>query len=151
VSNSEFKNQKPAGLFRRFAAMSYDALLLLASLLFFLGIALAIHGEEELPRPVAQAIVLLVIFCFFAFFWRRGGQTLGMQTWRLFLQSNGGEKVTIKHCALRFLGAILSFATAGLGYFWMWFDKENRTWPDMISKTMVVANRTTAASVLMLA
>lgn len=138
MSNLESKNQKPAGLFRRFAAMTYDALLLIATLLVSLGIALAINRGEEVPRLISQGIVLLVIFGFFAFFWRRGGQTLGMQTWRLHLESNDGEKVTFKHCAFRILGAALSFATAGLGYFWLWFDQEKRTWPDIISKTMVM-------------
>lgn len=138
MSNSENKIQQPAGVFRRFAAMTYDAILLFATLLFALGVAKAITGEEMVPRLLGQVIDLAVIFGFFAFFWKRGGQTLGMQTWHLHLQSNDGSKVSFKHCALRIVGAILSFATAGLGYFWIWFDKQGRALPDIISNTTVI-------------
>ena len=137
MSDSENKIQHPAGVFRRFAAMTYDALLLFATLLVAMGIAKAITGAEMVPRLLGQAIVLLVIFGFFAFFWKRGGKTLGMQTWRLHLESNDGSDVTFKHCALRIVGATLSFATGGLGYFWLWFDKQNRALPDILSNTMV--------------
>ncbi|MGB0866156.1 MAG: RDD family protein [Granulosicoccaceae bacterium] len=138
MSNDKAIISKPAGLFRRLAAMSYDALLLLATMLFALGVALAVNGGEVLPRLVNQIIVLLVIFGFFAFFWRRGGQTLGMQTWRLHLESSDNSPIRVKHCALRIAGSILSFAALGLGYFWLWIDKDKRTWPDMLSGSMVV-------------
>lgn len=138
MTDNNTPHDKPAGLFRRLAAMSYDALLLLATMLFALGVAFFVNDREVLPRAVNQAIVLAVIFGFFAFFWRRSGQTLGMQTWRLHLRSNDGGAISFKHCALRILGSLLSFATAGLGYLWLWFDGQKRTWPDIISATTVV-------------
>ncbi len=138
MDDSEIKNQRPAGVFRRFAAMTYDALLLIAVLLLALAIALAINGGEELPRSVARLVVVLVIFLFFYFFWSRGGQTLGMQTWRLHLEIQDGAGISVKQSALRTLGALLSFACLGLGYFWLWFDREQRAWPDIISGTRVV-------------
>ncbi len=138
MGNSKSEIQQSAGVFRRFAAMTYDAILLLAVLLFAMGIAKAITGAEMVPRALGQAVVLLVIFGFFAFFWKRGGQTLGMQTWRLHLKSNDESRISFKHCALRLLGALLSFAALGLGYLWVWIDKKNRAWPDIISKTQIV-------------
>lgn len=132
------KNQKPAGVLRRIAAMTYDALLLFAVLLLTLGLALAANGGEQLPLLASRTIVLLVIFGFFMFFWKRGGQTLGMQTWRLHLQSNDNSRIKLKHCALRLLGALLSFATFGFGYFWLWIDKKNRALPDIMSDTTLV-------------
>lgn len=118
--------------------MAYDGLLLIAVLLLALAVALAVNGGDEVPRTIAQAVVALVAFLFFCFFWMRGGQTLGMQTWRLQLENPNGDAVNLKHCALRSLGALLSFATAGLGYFWIWFDRDNRAWPDILSGTQVV-------------
>ena len=39
---------------------------------------------------------------------------------------------------LRFVGAMLSFATLGLGYLWIYVDPDRRAWPDMLSRTHVV-------------
>lgn len=130
--------QQPAGVFRRFAAMFYDAFLLFAVLMASLMIAVALNSGEMVPRVPATLIVLLVNFSFFSFFWKRGGQTLGMKTWHLRLVSNNGGNISTTQCAWRVLGAALSLATAGLGYFWQWIDKDQRTLPDIISGTRVM-------------
>jgi len=71
------------GLLRRFAAMIYDALLLLA--LWFMATLpyIAIRGGEsvEVSGPLHAAYqftLLLVAYAFFVGFWRYRGRTLGM-------------------------------------------------------------------------
>jgi uncharacterized RDD family membrane protein YckC len=126
---------------RRVAAMLYDGLLILA--LLFLAtlpfIALRdgepVEGNENL---LYQLILCLVIYGFFVGFWALSGRTLGMQSWRLQLESVDGEKVRLTAATVRFFAAILSWAPAGLGFLWSLWDKDGLTWHDRISKTRIV-------------
>jgi uncharacterized RDD family membrane protein YckC len=139
----------PAGLGRRLGAMLYDALLvaaiwiLVASLhLLFLRHGLGIPAERigVDPAQVASLRLLLLAsgFAFFAFFWVRGGTTLGMQAWRLRVQTRDGHSITLWQSLLRYLMAGVSLALFGLGYLWVLFDAERRSWGDIVSGTRVV-------------
>ena len=92
----------------------------------------AVHG------PWVNAILFLEIFAFFAFFWIRRGQTLGMLAWRLRVQNPGGVPINLTQATLRFIGALLALLTLGLGYLWMYVDPGRRTWPDLLSASEVV-------------
>jgi uncharacterized RDD family membrane protein YckC len=128
-------------LSRRVAAMLYDGLLILA--LLFLAtlpfIAMRdgepVEGNENL---LYQLILCLVIYAFFVGFWAHSGRTLGMQSWRLQLESVDGGKVRLTAATVRFFAAILSWAPAGLGFLWSLWDKDGLTWHDRISKTRIV-------------
>lgn len=148
----------PAGLGRRLAAMGYDALLVFA-LLFF---ATAIYQQVEITldpsrrappvatgevihqiEPVASgplftAYVVLVMFSFFTYCWRRSGQTLGMQAWRLRVDALDGGRLSLVQCALRFGGAWVSALALGAGYLWMLVDRDRRCWHDIWSRSRVV-------------
>ena len=41
----------------------------------------------------------------------------------------------------RFVGGMASFATLGLGFLWMWFDRDRMTWSDLLSRSIVVRIR----------
>ena len=130
----------PASVFRRFAAFFYDSLLLLAIYFLISGIAVAINGGEAVTGLTLQlallATLLVSTYLFYWWFWCRSGQTLGMQAWRIKLISHQG-KLSAKHCAIRLIVSLISVATAGLGFFWMIFDKQGRTWQDIASQTQV--------------
>lgn len=128
----------PAGLGRRLGAMIYDALLLLAvwMLIGFVGVALN-QGEAN-ESPLFQAVLFLATFVFFAFFWMRGGMTLGMQAWRLRVQTRDGVSIGLWQSLVRFLVAGVALLACGLGYWWILFDGEKRSWPDLASGTRVV-------------
>lgn len=93
-----------AGFFRRLAAMVYDALIAVAVGMLAALILIAIltvllengvlskQGYEHVNdliqssivyKSVIQVWVGLWIACFFLWFWKHGGQTLGMRAWRL--------------------------------------------------------------------
>ncbi len=130
----------PASLLRRLAAGAYD-LLLLAGLLMILGIAvLILRGGEAVPvgTPWFQALVLLVCAVFYAGFWSRGGQTLGMRSWRLRVEKTDGRPVDAATALLRFAAAVLSLVPAGLGMLWILIDREQRAWHDRLTDTRVV-------------
>lgn len=100
-------------------------------------IVIAFHDRAML-RPFLQSVLFVELFAFFAYFWVWRGQTIGMLAWNLRLESDNGAPLRLGQALLRFIGALLSFATCGLGYLWMYIDPDRRTWPDMLSRTHVV-------------
>ena len=131
-------------LWRRLAASCYDSLIVLA--LWFIGTALVMplsRAAVSPDHPLAELIYrlyLLAIGCaFFACFWVRDGQTVGMLAWRVKLrQSDSGGSVTWAQALLRYLAALLSWAALGLGFWWALFDPERKTWHDRLSRTELV-------------
>ncbi len=127
--------------FRRVAAMLYDGLLILALLFIATLPFIALRGGEPVEASgnlLYQLILCLIIYSFFVGFWLRSGRTLGMQSWRLQLETMDGGKVSIKSATIRFFAALLSWAPAGLGFLWSLWDKDKLTWHDRISKTRIV-------------
>lgn len=133
------------GLLRRLAAMVYDGLLLVALWFAATAVLLAASGGRlaDPDRPLwllvtLRAVLLLVAFLFFARFWTRGGQTLGMRAWRLKLVSADGGAVSWAQAARRFAAALLSLVAFGLGFLWVLVDREKRAWHDRLSGTRLV-------------
>lgn len=132
---------RPAGLFRRLAALLYDALLLFAVVSLATLLVLPLSGGEAFTpnHPIYRSYILFVAFFYFAWQWVRGGQTLGMRTWRLRVVQEDGAPLTWWHALLRFMLAIPSLLLGGLGFLWMLVDKDKLMWHDRGSGTKVVA------------
>ncbi|MDY0207006.1 MAG: RDD family protein [Pseudomonas sp.] len=146
-------NFPKAGLGKRLAAVFYDfmlciALVMVITLVYQQGILRLIYGSEALQvmadskmldiDPVLSTLLFFAVFGFFAKFWTHGGQTLGMQVWGLRVQNPDGSAIDVWQALLRFLIAIFAWLPAGLGVWWMLFDKQKRTWSDMYSGSDVV-------------
>ncbi|MCE5362504.1 RDD family protein [Pseudomonas anguilliseptica] len=141
-----------AGLIRRFAAMFYDFLLCVALLIvvtfIYKLILMGFYGEAQLKQmsdagaldgdPLLSTLLFLSLFGFFAKFWTHNGQTLGMQVWGLRIQNHDGSAISLWQALLRFLVAIGSWLLCGLGFFWVLWDKEKRSWHDIYSESQVV-------------
>lgn len=129
-----------ASLFVRFAAMLYDALLVLG-IWFVIGVVFVIaNGGEHVNthNPFLPSALFIATLWFNMHFWRRGGQTLGMRAWRLRLLNRNKGPLTLTQCMLRFLVAMGSLGLCGIGYFWMLIDKDGFTWHDRYSETRVI-------------
>src|SRR5690606_10904206 len=84
-----------AGVFRRFAAMTYDSLLLMAISIGYYALAVLLNVLIQGAPPEGQKVQwgywnwlvfcgwIIVLVYFFCFFWRKSGQTLGMRAWRM--------------------------------------------------------------------
>ena len=136
-----------AGLFRRLFAVFYDCFLLIAILFIVSAIATALNnGKAVEPGDTLYPVFVFIIFglsyLYFAWFWIHGGQTLGMKTWQIELQSDNQETIGWKISAIRFISAIFSWGVFGLGFLWALFDKKNRCWHDLSSKTLLIDLRT---------
>lgn len=133
--------KQPAGLLRRIGAITYDVLLVIA-LLFLTTIPfIAMRGGEPVEvgdNAIYQVTLAVVIFVFFTGFWSRSGRTLGMQSWRLRLETADGAVPGFGSSCMRFFAALLSLAPAGLGFLWQLWDKDQLTWHDRISNTRLV-------------
>jgi uncharacterized RDD family membrane protein YckC len=126
-----------APLLRRLGAILYDSLLVIA--LMFLGTLpfVALRGGEpveagETPYRVAM---LMIAWAFFMFFWTRSGRTLGMQSWRLQIETMDGQRPGVGTATVRFFAAILSWIPCGLGFWWQLWDRDGLAWHDRLSKT----------------
>ena len=133
--------KQKAGLMRRIGAMIYDALLVLALLFIATLPFVAARGGEPVEigdNAVYRLTLAVVVFVFFTGFWTRSGRTLGMQSWRLRLETPDGQLPGFGAACIRFLAAILSLAPAGLGFLWQLWDKDQLTWHDRLSNTRLV-------------
>ena len=126
-----------ASLARRFGAILYDGLLILA--LLFLGtLPFVAAGGGEPVEPgnlVYRLSMLLISYVFFVGFWAGYGRTLGLQSWRLRIETPDGQKPGVGQASIRFFAAILSWLPAGLGFWWQLWDKDGLTWHDRLSGT----------------
>ncbi len=132
---------KNTGLLRRIGAMMYDTLLVVALLWLATIPFIAMRGGEAVEigeNAIYRITLVVVVYGFFVGFWVRSGRTLGMQSWRLQLETNDGEKPTLTACTIRFLAALLSWAPAGLGFWWQLWDRDHLTWHDRLSGTRIV-------------
>ena len=142
MSSKQFENYPPARLWRQFAAMIYDGMLIIALLFLAVAILVAFNGGEAVKPNIATTLYLVfVVFTFYAGFRRKSGQTLGMQAWRIRIVSEFGGNPGWGTSYLRLMFALLSWACLGLGYWWRLFKPY--TWHDRLSQTRIVLDKST--------
>ena len=154
-ADSESEILERAGFIRRLLAMVYDtlvatavgmcaAMVMIVTLVVMLkNGALDLQGYAE-PADLIQASfgyklliqtwVGLWIAGFFLWFWRRGGQTLGMRAWRLRIYSTVEEPMTWPRLFIRLFASL-----GGLGTLLVLFDFKNKqSLQDRLAKTEVL-------------
>ncbi|TJZ71719.1 RDD family protein [Chitiniphilus eburneus] len=162
-----------AGWWRRFFALWYEGLLVVPVVLLAGVVAVAVQAVIQglmgqaltgmIDRPVAHAInfvwVLAVLFFYFGWCWRHGGQTLAMKTWRIRLVDGYGGVPSWRALLLRFVLAALCYgpliplwaiarvnphwipwAWLALAWFvapfvWAWFDRDGQLLYDRFAGT----------------
>lgn len=137
-----------APLWRRFAALLYDSLVLLAlsfaygALVTLLGTLLAPEAQRNyspmFDAPWVFIGLIAVLAGFYLYFWRRAGQTIGMKTWRLKLVGQAPGKLRYSQLFVRIAIAVPGLALFGLGYFYRWFDARGDCLHDRLSATSVI-------------
>ena len=130
----------PAPFLRRLAAMVYDSFIVFSFLLLATTFALIINkGKSLLPY---QGLFLTYLFIstglFLGWFWTRGGQTLGMLSWKIKLVDDKGQKIHWARAFLRYTLSIPSIGLGAIGLIWCLFDKDKQSLHDRLAKTKVV-------------
>ncbi|WP_347257293.1 RDD family protein [Methylocaldum sp.] len=133
------KHNSP-GLLRRLAALVYDMVVLVAVLFAATVLLLPLHhGEAFQPNHgLYSAYLLTVSFAFVGWFWTHGGQTLGMRSWKIRLCTTADTSISWGQASIRFFCGLISFGCLGLGYLWVLFDSQGRSWHDLASRSKIV-------------
>jgi uncharacterized RDD family membrane protein YckC len=101
----------PVSLRRRLAALVYESVLLFG-VVFLAGLAFSLVLQQRNGYTYHRLMAVWIAFVagvYFVGFWRHGGQTLPMKTWRLRVVGPDGEPPTIARATLRYFAA------------WLWF------------------------------
>ena len=122
----------PASFFKRLAAIMYDLLVALAvaicagMVITVMLIILLENGvlsmagfehtkdviqQSRLYQSIIQAWTLTWVLGFFLWFWKNGGQTIGMRAWRLRIQSTNGKPITYARVLLRMVTSLFGIGT----------------------------------------
>ena len=134
---NSFDDLPSASLAKQVAAIIYDSFLIFSVLFVATALALVLNrGEAIEASPVFSLYLLLVVFSFYAWFWHKSGQTLGMRAWKIRIVSEFGGNPSWGVSYLRLVFALLSLGCFGLGYLWRLFRPY--TWHDKLSQTRVV-------------
>ncbi|MEQ8514683.1 MAG: RDD family protein [Chromatocurvus sp.] len=147
--DAEIETALSPGLPRRLMAAVYDTFLVLPIIMLGVAMGMGLYaalthmlggttGDELLGAWAVRGIEVLVVAGFFTAFWRKSGQTLGMQAWRIKLVPLPGKRLTAGRCMLRCAAALLSAACLGIGYLWCLVDRNGRYWHDYLSGTTLV-------------
>lgn len=137
MSVDQYRDCPSASLFKQLAAMLYDSFLIFAVLFVAAAVALAVNqGEAIESSPMFSAYLLFTWFSFYAWFWHKSGQTLGMRAWKIRIVSEFGGNPSWGISYLRLIFALLSLLCFGLGYLWRLFKPY--TWHDKLSQTRII-------------
>ena len=125
------------GFFRRFAAQIYDIFLLVAILILANALLYLFTTDESIKNHqlIHRVYLTTISFFFYGWFWTHGGQTLGLSAWKIKVLTLDQKPINWKQALLRFTTAILSWSLCGLGFLWIYMNKNNYSWHDYLSKT----------------
>lgn len=131
-----------AGIRRRLASMLYESLLILGVLsLTFIApyVLIGMVWNVSVPGAVEWLHVFAVLGVYFVWFWRHGGQTLAMQTWRIRLvDADTQAGVSRRKAVVRYVCAWPSVLLLGIGLIWALFDRDRQFLHDRLAGTRVV-------------
>jgi len=132
-------NSKPAGLFRRMAALFYDLIIVFALLLVGTLLILPLeHGQAVPPSSwLYDTYLLFLISAYFVISWCHGGQTIGMRAWQLQVKTIHNTKLSYRMAFARLSLAVASNLVFGLGLWWLYVDAQQQTLYDRYCKTTV--------------
>jgi uncharacterized RDD family membrane protein YckC len=139
----------PPPFHRHLLALVYDTFLVVPIIMVSTALVMMLYVQvvpvntsEEvvaLPSGLVQTTAVFSVAMFYFIFWRRGGQTLGMQAWRVKLVNKYGCPATTLQIVLRLMTAIPSYGLFGLGLAWRFIDPSKRYLHDRLSGTRLTS------------
>lgn len=140
-----------ASFLQRFLAFVIDAILISVvggglALLFGGVSGVALNTNSGPGNAIAglmgftlNAIIFLLEFLYFGYFWSTTGQSLGMKVMGIRVISNKSGNLPFVMAGLRgSVGYWLSGLLCGLGFIWAAFDSKQEAWHDKIFSSAVM-------------
>ena len=100
-----------------------------------------IDGQVQTDPLLSNILFILMTASaagFYIWFWTQSGQTLGMIAWKMKAEDLDGNLMTLKQGLIRFFAAWPSFFLLGIGFLWIYVDKNGDAIHDKLSSTKVV-------------
>jgi uncharacterized RDD family membrane protein YckC len=131
-------NQPHSQLWKHLAALVYDIFPILAIWLITSLIFVVFRGGEEIKPQTTwfQLILLAEVWLYFAYSWKKGGQTLGMRAWKLRIEKY--NELTWGQVSLRFIAGVISTVLLGLGLWNRLWHNQQLTWMDLACGQRVI-------------
>lgn len=147
-------NYPKAGFSRRMAALVYDGLMIGAIEMTAAGVVIAVlealvaagllqyapyQDASDMLTKHPQLSHLFTFYLgaiwigFFAYFWCKGGQTVGMRAWKLRVQREDGSLITPTQALIR-----IGTSAFGLSNIMALFGRDKLGFHDIMAKTEVV-------------
>ena len=135
-----------AGIWRRLAALAYEAILLFAILFIsgYLFVALAGKSPQGWLRWFFYAYLLAVCGAYYVFCWVRSGQTLAQKSWGLQVAAADGTLLTWRKAVTRYLLAVPSLGS-GIGVLWALIDPQHQFLHDRLAGSRLVIAKAPSA------
>ncbi len=121
--------------------MIYEAFLLLGVLSFAFvlpHLLLGMARQASVHGALLWLHVFVVLLAYFGWLWRRSGQTLAMQTWKIKLVSADGARLSPRQILLRYVLAWPSLLLGGAGLAWALFDRDRQFLHDRLAGTRLI-------------
>ncbi len=121
--------------------MLYESFLLLGvlSVAFVLPyLLIGMIWEIAVPGTLLWLHIFIVLLAYFGWLWKRNGQTLAMQTWKIRLVSANGMSLTTRQVFLRYSLAWPSLLAGGIGIFWALIDRDRQFLHDRLAGTRLI-------------
>ena len=119
---------KCVGLLKRILINFYDIILLFAVLYFFtIPVILMTQGNAVIGILIYKAYIISIVFLYYAWFWKKYNQTLGMKIWKVKIYSKYSTEISYSQSLKRII-----FALVG-GHLLLIFNSESLQ--DKLSKT----------------
>jgi uncharacterized RDD family membrane protein YckC len=136
---------------RGVAAIADLALVQLVVLAVGAGVAFLVwlfggDPSTSVLAPTVGSGWLLLLGAYFVFFWSTTGQTPGMRILGLRVTAQDGRPLRARRSLVRFVTAVLTIAPLGLGLIPVLFDERRRAVHDLVARTVVVYEASSAPS-----
>ena len=119
---------KCVGLLKRILINFYDIILLFAVLYFFtIPVILMTQGNAVIGSLIYKAYLISIVFLYYAWFWKKYKQTLGMKIWKVKIYSKYSTEISYSQSLKRIIFALAR------GHLLLIFNSESLQ--DKLSKT----------------
>lgn len=129
-------------LLRRIVSMLYEGLLLIGVIAVLVLLPETIYAsltERPAPSWLLWLHLELALATYFIWFWRHGGQTLAMKTWKIRLVSmSNTQPISLQQALLRHVLCWPSVTLGGIGLLWALLDRDGQFLHDRLAGTRLI-------------